>query len=82
MVVEQVMLSIYGKVDANGNFNWKDALIDAGIMAALTFFTALGGLGATGDIALREILAAGVAGATEFFMVLAIKRGLKKERGG
>jgi len=74
------MLTVYGKVDSNGNFDWRDALIDAAIMAALTFFTALGGLGATGDIALREILAAGIAGATEFFMVLAIKRGLKKEK--
>jgi len=74
------MLTVYGKVDSNGNFDWKDALIDAAIMAALTFFTALGGLGATGSICIREVLAAGIAGATEFFMVLAIKRGLKKEK--
>jgi len=74
------MLSVHGQLNSDGSFNWKDALIDAGIMAALTFFTALGGLGATGAISVREILAAGIAGATEFFMVLAIKRGLKKEK--
>jgi len=74
------MLSVYGHKNPDGSFNWKDALIDAGIMACLTFFTALGGLGATGVISAREILAAGIAGATEFFMVLAIKRGLKKEK--
>jgi len=74
------MLSVYGHKNPDGSFNWKDALIDAGIMACLTFFTALGGLGATGVISVREVLAAGIAGATEFFMVLAIKRGLKREK--
>jgi len=74
------MLSVYGRRNSDGSFNWKDALIDAGIMACLTFFTALGGLGATGVISSREILAAGIGGATEFFMVLAIKRGLKREK--
>jgi len=74
------MLSVHGQRNPDGSFNWKDALIDAGIMACLTFFTALGGLGATGVISTREILAAGIGGATEFFMVLAIKRGLKKEK--
>jgi len=74
------VLSIYGRVNGNGRFNWKDALIDAGIMAGLTFFTAIGGLGATGVIGPRELLAAGIGGATEFFMVLAIKRGLKREK--
>jgi len=74
------MLSVRGQLNPDGSFNWKDALIDAGIMASLTFFTALGGLGTTGVISVREVLAAGIAGATEFFMVLAIKRGLKKEK--
>ena len=74
------MLSVYGRSNPDGSFNWKDALIDAGIMACLTFFTSLGGLGATGIITVREVLAAGIAAATEFFMVLAIKRGLKKEK--
>jgi len=73
-----MVLNVYGRKNPDGSFNWRDALIDAGIMAALTFFTALGGLSATGVIGMREVLAAGIAGATEFFMVLAIKRGLKK----
>jgi len=73
------MLQIRGRNNKDGSFNWRDALTDAGIMAGLTFFTALGGLGATGAITPREILAAGIAAATQFFMVLALKRGLRKE---
>ena len=73
------MLNRKGKNNENGSFDWRDALLDAGIMAGLTFFTAIGGLGATGSVALREILAAGIAGATEFFLMLAIKRGLREK---
>jgi len=76
------MLSIHGKVNEDGSFNWKDALIDAGILAMLTFFTALGGLGATGVIGARELVSATIAAATQFFMTLAIKRGLKREEKG
>ena len=73
------MLTIKGKNHEDGSFNWKDALIDAAILAMLTFFTSLGGLGATGMITAREILAAGIAAATQFFMTLAIKRGLREK---
>jgi len=48
-------------------------------MAGLTFFTALGGLGATGALGAREYLAAAVAGAIQFFSILAIKRGLREK---
>ena len=73
------MLSIHGKNHSDGSFNWKDALIDAGILALLTFFTSLGGLSATGVISAREVVAAGIAAATQFFMTLAIKRGLREK---
>jgi len=73
------MLTVHGKNNEDGSFNWKDALLDASILGALTFFTSLGGLGATGMISYREILAAGIAAATQFFMTLAIKRGLREK---
>lgn len=73
------MLSIHGKNHSDGSFNWKDALIDAGILALLTFFTSLGGLSATGMVSTREIVSAGIAAATQFFMTLAIKRGLREK---
>jgi len=73
------MLSIHGKNNSDGSFNWKDALIDAGILAMLTFFSMLGGLGATGMVGTRELIAAGIGAATQFFMTLAVKRGLREK---
>jgi len=73
------MLTAKGKNNPDGTFNWGDALIDAAILAALTFFTALGGMGATGLITGREFLSATIAAASQFFLTLAIKRGLRKK---
>jgi len=73
-----MVLTWKGKNNPDGSFSWQDAVIDAGIIAALTFFASLGGLGTTGSIAAREVLAAAIAAATQFFMTLAIKRGLRK----
>jgi len=73
------MLSIHGKNNSDGSFNWHDALIDAGILALLTFFTSLGGLSATGVVSMREIVAAGISAATQFFMTLSLKRGLREK---
>jgi len=76
------MLCVRGKNNNDGSFNWKDAIIDAGIMASLTFFTSLGGTTAASIPTLQGVLAAGVAACTEFFLVLAIKRGLREKEGG
>jgi len=74
------MLHRHGQLNPNGTFNWKDALIDASIMAGLTFFTCLGGSATTGLIGSREIVSAAIAAATQFFLILAIKRGLKEPK--
>lgn len=73
------ILSIYGRNHEDGTFNWKDAIIDAGIMACLTFFTSLGGMSATAIITSQTVIGSAIAGVTQFFLVLAIKRGLRKE---
>ena len=73
------MLTVRGTNNENGSFDWSSNLVDAVIMAALTFFAALGGLGATGVVSQREIIAAAIAAATEFFLMLAIKRGLREK---
>ena len=73
------MLTLRGTNNADGSFDWRANLVDAVIMAALTFFAALGGLGATGLVSQREITAAAIAAATEFFLMLAIKRGLREK---
>lgn len=73
------MLTVRGTNNSNGSFDWKSNLVDTAIMAMLTFFAALGGLGATGLVAEREVIAASIAAATEFFLMLAIKRGLREK---
>lgn len=72
------MLTVRGTNNSNGDFDWPSNLIDALIMAALTFFAALGGLGATGILSEREFIAALIAAASEFCLMLAIKRGLRE----
>ena len=73
------MLTVRGTNGSNGSFDWPSNLVDAAIMAALTFCAALGGLGATGILAEREIIAATIAAATQFFLMLAVKRGLREK---
>ena len=75
------MLNRHGKNNEDGSFDWKDAAVDAGIMAGLTFFTTIGAMGATGllDNPVLGIVSAAIAFGTEFFLILAIKRGLKEK---
>jgi len=72
------MLHRHGQFNPDNTFNWRDALIDAAIMGGLTFFTCLGGSATTGILTPREVLSAAIAAATQFFLILAIKRGLKE----
>ena len=60
-----------------------DQLINAGILAGLGFFGNLLGLGATGltQDPKTALMAAGIAAGFEFFLALAIQRGLKKAEG-
>jgi hypothetical protein len=57
-------------------FDWGNALIDASITSAITFFSALGG-GAVAEInTINMIESAAVAALSQFFIFLALKRGL------
>jgi len=75
------LLSVRGKNNADGSFNWADALADAGVMAGLTFFTTLSAVVVTG-VALTSdwttfVVPAAISAGMQFFAVLAVKRGLK-----
>jgi len=60
-------------------FDWGNALIDAFITSAITFFSTLGGTAIAGDIDTLHILtSATVAALSQFFVFLALKRGLVK----
>jgi len=61
-------------------FDWGEALADAVIIAGLTFFTNLVGKVA---VATPVVLAeAAVAAMVQFFLLLALKRGLVRPAGG
>ncbi len=65
-----------------GKFDWANVLVDSGIIAGLSFVTNLGGLftisSATGfGIPIHvALIGAGLQAAIQFFLFLAIKRGL------
>lgn len=74
------MLSVRGKNNSNGSFDWKDAVLDAGVSAGLTFFITLGALSVTSLLSNTEgYVAAGIAAGGQFFAILAAKRGLVKK---
>jgi hypothetical protein len=57
-------------------FDWGNALIDAAITSAITFFSALGGGAVAGLNSINIIVSAAVAAFSQFFIFLALKRGL------
>jgi len=60
---------------------WGDMIINAAIMAGLGFFTTLASMGAVGLITdpTASLAAAGIAAGMEFFLSLALQRGLLKK---
>jgi hypothetical protein len=69
-------------IDKRKKFDWKNALIDATITSAITFFGALGGGAVAGINELLTIESAVVAAFSQFFVFLALKRGLIKSAEG
>ena len=57
-------------------FDWENALIDAAIISGVTFFSTLGGGAVAGISAVHTVEAAAVAAFSQFFIFLALKRGL------
>lgn len=75
------MLSRKGKNNSDGSFNWADALVDAGITAGLTFVTSIGSMSAVNSGITENILiGSALAAAGQFFLFLAIKRGLREKQ--
>jgi len=63
---------------------WRDQRVNATILAGLGFFTTLASISAAGIRAdpATSLLAAGIAAGLEFFVAMAIQRGLyRKEQG-
>ncbi len=61
-------------------FDWEDALVDAAIISGLTFFSTLGGGSVAGLEGLSALKAAVVAACAQFFVFLALKRGIVQSK--
>ena len=61
-------------------FDWENALIDAAITSGVTFFSALGGSAVAGLDSIPGIKAAIVAAFAQFFVFLALKRGIVQQK--
>ena len=61
-------------------FDWADALCDAAIISGLTFFSTLGGSSVAGLEGLNLLRAASVAACAQFFIFLALKRGIVRSK--
>jgi hypothetical protein len=57
-------------------FDWVDALADAAIISGLTFFSTLGGGSVAGLGMIAGLKAATIAAFAQFFVFLALKRGI------
>lgn len=76
-----MMLSRNGRNNSDGSFDWRDAVIDAGILSGMTFFSTLGGLAVVNLLSNPHAwVSALVAAGAQFFGVLAIKRGLRDKK--
>jgi len=73
------MLTIRGKNNADGSFDWSDALIDAGIYAGSGFFNALLVAVADGNLLPFELIVAGITAGGLFFGFLGLKRKITKQ---
>jgi hypothetical protein len=61
-------------------FDWTDALVDAAIISGLTFFSTLGGGSVAGLGVVGGFKAAVVAASAQFFVFLALKRGIVQSK--
>jgi len=73
------MLDRNGQNNVDGSFDWINAIADASVMAGLTFFTTLGGTSAVGIPTIQACVASAIAAFGQFFLTLAVKRGLREK---
>jgi hypothetical protein len=62
-------------------FDWGDALADAGILAGITFFTALSGIKLAEVQTTKAVTGAGISASLQFLTIIALKRKLIKQNG-
>jgi|GEM_PF-1320591 hypothetical protein len=78
-LASKIHLSLQGHRDSKGKFDWASAVLDAGIISGITFFTGLGTLASSCAITPDSLCVLLSAVGAEFMGILATKRGLVKK---
>jgi hypothetical protein len=78
----KIHLSMRGHRDKQGKFDWASAVLDAGIISGITFFTGLGTLASSCAITPESLCVLLSAVGAEFLGILATKRGLVQKTVG
>lgn len=82
VLASKIHLSLKGHRDSKGNFDWTSAVLDAGIISGITFFTGLGTLASSAAISPMSLCVLLSAVGAEFLGILATKRGLVQKTVG
>jgi len=81
LTIKGFIIYCTNKIDAvEKRFDWENAFIDGAIISGVTFFSALGGGAVAGINTVNTVEAAAVAAISQFFVFLALKRGLIQEK--
>jgi len=73
------MLSRNGKNNSNGEFDWRDSVIDAAILGGLAGLAAAGSAQFVMNNPVLSFVTGLLAFTTDFLIVLAVKRGLREK---
>jgi hypothetical protein len=76
VLTSKIHLSVQGHRDSKGRFDWASAVLDAGIISGITFFTGLGTLASSAAITSESLCILLSAVGAGFRGILATKRGL------
>jgi hypothetical protein len=79
LITDHIHLSIRGRRNKQGKFDWCEAVVDAGIISGMSFFTGLGALAASNAISMLSLCVLLCASGGEFLSILAAKRRLITE---
>ena len=79
-LLPRVTLTIKGKDNVDGGFDWSNALIDAAILCGITFAVGFSPIMSDGVATVAEVSNLVCAVVLEFLGFLGLKRNLKEEK--
>jgi len=78
--LNHITLSVQGRTDGKGKFDWGNAIADAGILSGITCLTGVSALVGSHAFSAESLLIVLSATGIEFLTFLALKRGLVERK--